>query len=46
MSNVIQDDNLTKMFYCAKGEYSENPHTEIYVFEAEKVNKFLEKYST
>ena len=46
MSNVIQDDNLTKMFYCAKGEFSENPHTEIYVFEAEKVNKFLEKYST
>ena len=46
MSNVIQDDNMTKMFYCAKGEYSENPHTEIYVFEAQKVNKFLEKYSS
>lgn len=46
MSNVIQDDNITKMFYCAKGEYSENPHTEIYVFEAQKVNKFLEKYSS
>lgn len=46
LSNVIQDDNMTKMFYCAKGEYSENPHTEIYIFEAQKVNKFLEKYSS
>ncbi len=46
MSNVIQDDNMTKMFYCAKGEYSENPHTEIYVFEAQKVNNFLKKYSS
>lgn len=45
LSNVIQDDNMTKMFYCAKGEYSENPHTEIYVFESKKVNQFLEKYS-
>lgn len=46
MSNVIQDDNMTKMFYCAKGEYSENPHTEIWIFDSEKVNKFLEKYSS
>lgn len=46
MSNVIQDDNMTKMFYCAKGEYSENPHTEIYVLGAQEVNKFLEKYSS
>lgn len=46
LSNVIKDDNITKMFYCAKGEYSENPHTEIYVFEAEKVDEFLENYST
>ena len=23
LSNVIKDDNMTKMFYCAKGEYSE-----------------------
>ena len=45
LSNVIQDDNMTKMFYCANGEYSENPHTEIYVFESKKVNQFLEKYS-
>lgn len=46
MSNVIQDDNITKMFYSAKGEYSENPHTEIYVFDSEEINKFLEKYSS
>lgn len=46
MSNVIQDDNMTKMFYCAKGEYSENPHTEIWIFDSEKINKFLEKYSS
>ena len=45
LSNVIQDDNMTKMCYAAKGEYSENPHTEIYVFEADKVNHFLENYS-
>lgn len=42
LSNVIQDDNMAKMFYCAKGEYSENPHTEIYVFDSTIVNKFLE----
>ena len=45
LSNVIQDDNMSKMSYAAKGEFSENPHTEIYVFEAEKVNQFLENYS-
>lgn len=45
LSNVIKDDNITKMFYCAKGEYSENPHTEIFVFEAEKAKQFLENYS-
>ena len=45
LSNVIKDDNITKMCYAAKGEYSENPHTEVYVFEAEKINKFLENYS-
>lgn len=46
MSGAIQDDNMTKMFYCAKGEFSENPHTEIYVFDSQKVSNFLEKYST
>ena len=45
LSNVIKDDNISKMFYCVKGEYSEIPHTEIYVFDSENVNEFLEKYS-
>ena len=45
-SKVIQDDNITKMFYCAKGCYSQNPHTEILVFDAKKVDEFLENYDT
>lgn len=45
LSKVIQDDNITKMSYAAKGEFSENPHTEIYVFDAKKTNEFLENYS-
>lgn len=45
LSKVIQDDNITKMSYAAKGEFSENPHTEIYVFDAKKSNEFLENYS-
>lgn len=45
LSNVIQDDNMTKMFYCAKGEYSEKPHTEVLVFNSNEINEFLEKYS-
>lgn len=42
LSNVIKDDNMTKMFYCAKGEYSENPHTEIYIFDSKNMYDFLE----
>ena len=42
LSNVIKDDNMTKMFYCAKGEYSENPHTEIYIFDSKNIYDFLE----
>ena len=45
LSNVIKDDNISKMFYCVKGEYSEIPHTEIYVFDSKNVNEFLKKYS-
>lgn len=45
-SGVIKDDNINKMSYCAKGEYSENPHTEIYVFDSTDIDNFLEKYST
>ncbi len=40
MSNVIQDDNISKMFYCVKGEFSEIPHTEIYVFDVLKKTNF------
>ena len=46
LSGVIQDDVMTKMSYCVKGEYSENPHTEIYVFNSKEINDFLEKYTT
>ena len=46
LSKVIQDDNISKMFYSVKGEYSDNPHTEIYVFDSKKISNFLEKYST
>ena len=46
LSGVIQDDTMSKMFYCAKGEFSENPHTEIYVFDSQEISNFLEKYST
>ena len=41
LSGVIQDDNIDKMFYAVEGEFSENPHTEIYVFDANKMTKFL-----
>ena len=41
MSNVIQDDNICKMFYCVKGEFSEIPHTEIYVFDVQKKTDFF-----
>lgn len=46
LSSVIKDDNMTKMSYCVKGKYSENPHTEIYVFDSKKINEFLEQYDT
>lgn len=46
LSKVIQDDNMTKMSYCVKGEFSENPHTEIYVFDSKNMDEFLAKYST
>lgn len=42
MAGVIKDDNVTKMSYCVKGEYSEKPHTEVYVLDSKNVNEFLE----
>lgn len=46
LSKVIQDDNITKMSYCVKGEFSDTPHTEIYVFDSKNIDEFLSKYST
>ena len=45
LSEVIKDDNITQMSYCVKGEYSEVPHTEVYIFESKNINNFLEIYS-
>ena len=41
-SGVIQDDNIDKMFYCVKGEFSEIPHTEVYISDAQNSIKILE----
>ena len=41
-SGVIQDDNIDKMFYCVKGEFSEIPHTEVYILDANNSIKILE----
>lgn len=43
LSKVVEDDNATKMSYCVKGEFSENPHIEIYVCDSEKIIPNLEK---
>ena len=43
LSGVIQDDNMSKMFYCAKGEFSELPHTIIYVLDSKNMEQFLKK---
>ena len=45
LSEVIKDDNITQMSYCVKGEYSESPHTEVYVFDSKNINNFMEFYS-
>lgn len=42
-SNVIVDDNINNMFYCVKGEFSDTPHTEIFVSKSEKFKEFIEK---
>lgn len=44
LSNVIKDDNMTKMSYCVKGEFSENAHTEIYVTNAKNMYELLLRY--
>ena len=30
-NNIIEDDNIEKMFYAAGGTFSNEPHTEVYV---------------
>lgn len=44
LSEVILDDNIDSMFYCVKGEYSDNPHTEVYIADCTNMLNFLEKY--
>ena len=29
LNNIIEDDNIEKMFYCVQGEFAEIPHTEV-----------------
>lgn len=43
-SGVIKDDNIDKMFYSVSGEFSKIPHTEIYVFEGDYIQKYIEEY--
>lgn len=43
ISGVIEDDNISKMFYCCKGEFSETPHTLIYVLDDKNIAQFLKK---
>lgn len=43
LSGVIEDDNMSKMFYSAKGEFSEIPHTIIYVLDGKNMEQFLKK---
>ena len=39
LNNVIEDDNIEKMFYSVQGEFSNIPHTEVYITAQEnKVN--------
>ena len=41
LSNVIKDDNIEKMFYCVKGEYDNNSHTEVYIMQEKLATKFF-----
>lgn len=46
LSGVIEDDNIDKMFFCVKGEFSEIPHTEVYISNAIDTINYLEKYNS
>lgn len=43
-SRVIEDDSISKMFYCVKGEYDKIPHTEVTIFESKKFLKWIQKH--
>ena len=30
-NNIIEDDNIEKMFYATSGAFSNEPHTEVYI---------------
>lgn len=42
LNNIIEDDNIEKMFYCVQGEFSEIPHTEVYVTPQESVVNLMQ----
>ena len=42
-SKVIEDDSISKMFYCVKGTSDKIPHTEVTIFEAKKFLKWIKK---
>lgn len=44
LSDVIKDDNIEKMFYCVKGEFSEIPHTEVCILDSKNYPTFFDKY--
>lgn len=41
-NNIIEDDNIEKMFYCVQGEFSEKKHTEVYVTTQKNTINLLE----
>ena len=42
LNNIIEDDNIEKMFYCVQGEFAEIPHTEVYVTSQESVVNLMQ----
>lgn len=42
-SGVIEDDNIEKMFYCVRGEFSDEPHTEVFISDSKNTLKVLQK---
>lgn len=41
---VIKDDNLFNCCYMVQGFYSDTPHIEVFVLEADKIVKFINSY--